>query len=165
MEDGMINVYGMNEYELDCQFNEHFNKGAITNLLTIPRPLNLFGLNTNKKMLDSSYLPILKTKTGFDREKAQTEHIAKDVRLHFREDLPSNEDDTEFWQFINTEKLHISESTEECKEEPMESKEPNGIIPQETSGRKRDKTTTDILEENQKLKLMLKDFQEQFFPA
>ena len=47
MVDGVINSYDTSEFKFDCSFREHFKKGKITNILAVPRPLNLQGLNAN----------------------------------------------------------------------------------------------------------------------
>ena len=46
--------------------NEHFNRGTVTNIIGIERPLNLYGLNTNPKILKQA-LPILENKGGFEK--------------------------------------------------------------------------------------------------
>lgn len=48
--------------------NEHFNYGAITNIITIAWPLNLYGLNTNPLLIKQA-IPMLELKGGFEKVK------------------------------------------------------------------------------------------------
>ena len=46
--------------------NEHFNHGHVTNIITLARPLNLYGLNTNPLLIKQA-TPILEQKGGFEK--------------------------------------------------------------------------------------------------